>query len=173
MGDSPALALYAQFAELGAIGALLEKKRRAFGGAGSVTYVVFEALAGGRLCESPAGRVLVGRPRSFPGTAAQKAKLEDIVAGRAYSTTGTEERQPNYGWSNWPATAAKCGHGWTLNGRQAVVAFGRKAILLRCRARTAGGRSTTAGSPAFLVDGNAPAFGQLAYSASGRGRRAE
>ncbi len=170
-GHSPAL--YAQFAELGAIGALFPESEGGFGGAGFDISVVFEALGRGLVAEPLLGALLVGQALIAAGTQAQKAKLEDIVAGGLIATLAHEEPGSHYELSNVAATAAKSATGWTLNGAKAVVAFGEKADLLLVSARTAGGQFDTAGISLFLVDGNAAGIAKRGYSRFEGGRAAE
>lgn len=170
-GHSPAL--YAQFAELGAIGALFPESEGGFGGAGFDISVVFEALGRGLVAEPLLGALLVGQALIAAGTQAQKAKLEDIVAGGLVATLAHEEPGSHYELSNVAATAAKSATGWTLNGAKAVVAFGEKADLLLVSARTAGGQFDTAGISLFLVDGNAAGIAKRGYSRFEGGRAAE
>lgn len=170
-GHSPAL--YAQFAELGAIGALFPESEGGFGGAGFDISVVFEALGRGLVAEPLLGALLVGQALIAAGTQAQKAKLEDIVAGGLIATLAHEEPGSHYELSNVAATAAKSATGWTLNGAKAVVAFGEKADLLLVSARTAGGQFDTDGISLFLVDGNAAGIAKRGYSRFEGGRAAE
>ncbi|MDH1701185.1 acyl-CoA dehydrogenase family protein [Comamonas terrigena] len=170
-GHSPAL--YAQFAELGAIGALFPESEGGFGGAGFDISVVFEALGRGLVAEPLLGALLVGQALIAAGTQAQKAKLEDIVAGGLIATLAHEEPGSHYELSNVAATAAKSATGWTLNGAKAVVAFGAKADLLLVSARTAGGQFDSDGISLFLVDGNAAGIGKRGYSRFEGGRAAE
>ncbi|MDI9856836.1 acyl-CoA dehydrogenase family protein [Comamonas sp. 17RB] len=170
-GHSPAL--YAQFAELGAIGALFPESEGGFGGAGFDISVVFEALGRGLVAEPLLGALLVGQALIAAGTQAQKAKLEDIVAGGLIATLAHEEPGSHYELSNVAATAAKSATGWTLNGAKAVVAFGEKADLLLVSARTSGGQFDTAGISLFLVDGNAAGIAKRGYSRFEGGRAAE
>jgi len=170
-GHSPAL--YAQFAELGAIGALFPESEGGFGGAGFDISVVFEALGRGLVAEPLLGALLVGQALIAAGTPAQKARLEDIVAGGLIATLAHEEPGSHYELSNVSATAAKSTTGWTLNGAKAVVAFGEKAELLLVSARTAGGQFDTAGISLFLVDGNAAGIAKRGYSRFEGGRAAE
>lgn len=170
-GHSPAL--YAQFAELGAIGALFPESEGGFGGAGFDISVVFEALGRGLVAEPLLGALLVGQALIAAGTQAQKTKLEDIVAGGLIATLAHEEPGSHYELSNVAATAAKSATGWTLNGAKAVVAFGEKADLLLVSARTAGGQFDTDGISLFLVDGNAAGIAKRGYSRFEGGRAAE
>ena len=170
-GHSPAL--YAQFAELGAIGALFPESVGGFGGAGFDISVVFESLGRGLVAEPLLGALVVGQALIAAGTESQKAKLEDIVAGGVVAALAHDEPGSHYELSKVAATAAKSATGWTLNGAKAVVAFGEKADLLLVSARTAGGQFDQAGISLFLVDGNAAGIAKRGYSRFEGGRAAE
>ena len=66
-GTDPAL--WARFAELGAIGALFPEADGGFGGAGFDVAVVFEALGGGLVVEPFVGALVVGRALGLAGSA--------------------------------------------------------------------------------------------------------
>ena len=170
-GHSPAL--YAQFAELGAIGALFPESAGGFGGSGFDISVVFESLGRGLVAEPLLGALVVGQALIAAGTESQKQKLEDIIAGGVIAALAHEEPGSHYELSNVKATAAKSATGWTLNGAKTVVAFGEKADLLLVSARTAGGQFDEAGISLFLVDGNAAGIAKRGYSRFEGGRAAE
>ncbi len=65
--------LYAQFAELGAIGALFTEEDGGFGGAGFDISVVFESLGRGLVAEPLLGALVVGQALIAAGTESQKA----------------------------------------------------------------------------------------------------
>lgn len=170
-GHSPAL--YAQFAELGAIGALFPEAAGGFGGAGFDISVVFEALGRGLVAEPLLGALVVGQALIAAGTEAQKSKLEDIMAGGVIAALAHDEPGSHYELSHVATTATRTATGWTLNGAKAVVAFGDKADLLLVSARTAGSQLDTAGISLFLVDGSAAGIGKRGYSRIEGGRAAE
>ncbi len=70
-GMSPAL--WGQFAELGAIGALFPEADGGFGGAGFDIAVVFESLGRGLVVEPFLGALMVG-PRSARGRQRQRRR---------------------------------------------------------------------------------------------------
>jgi len=170
-GHSPAL--YAQFAELGAIGALFPEAAGGFGGAGFDISVVFEALGRGLVAEPLLGALVVGQALIAAGTEAQKARLEDIVSGGVIAALAHDEPGSHYELSNVSTTATKTAHGWALNGAKAVVAFGEKADLLLVSARTAGNPFDAAGISLFLVDGSASGIAKRGYNRIEGGRAAE
>lgn len=134
-GHSPAL--YAQFAELGAIGALFSEEAGGFGGSGFDISVVFESLGRGLVAEPLLGALVVGQALIAAGTESQKQRLDDIIAGGVIATLAHDEPGSHYELNKVTATAAKTATGWVLNGAKSVVAFGEKADLLLVSARTA------------------------------------
>lgn len=170
-GHSPAL--YAQFAELGAIGALFPESVGGFGGAGFDISVVFEALGRGLVAEPLLGALVVGQALIAAGTESQKAKLEAIISGELMAALAHDEPGSHYELSNVGATATKTATGWMLQGAKAVVAFGEKANVLLVSARTSGDQFDTAGISLFLVDGSAAGISKRGYSCFDGGRAAE
>ena len=170
-GHSPEL--YAQFAELGAIGALFPEEAGGFGGSGFDISVVFESLGRGLVAEPLLGALVVGQALIAAGTESQKAKLEDIIAGASIAALAHDEPGSHYELNKVTTTAAKTAAGWVLNGAKSVVAFGGKADLLLVSARTAGAEFDQAGISLFLVDGNAAGISKRDYSLFDGGRAAE
>ena len=170
-GHSPAL--YAQFAELGAIGALFPEEVGGFGGSGFDISVVFEVLGRGLVPEPLLGALLVGQALIAAGTESQKQKLGDIVAGGVMSALAHDEPGSHYELNNVGMTASKMEAGWVLNGAKGVVVFGDKADLLLVSARTSGSRLDEVGISLFLVDGKAEGLSKRGYSRVEGGRAAE
>jgi len=170
-GHSPAL--YAQFAELGAIGALFPEAVGGFGGSGFDISVVFEALGRGLVAEPLLGALVVGQALIAAGNDAQKQRLEDIVAGGTLAALAHDEPGSHYELANVAATATRNASGWTLNGAKSVVAFGEKADLLLVSARTSGNPFDASGISLFLVDGQAAGIARRGYGRIDGGRAAE
>ncbi|MFT4190414.1 MAG: acyl-CoA dehydrogenase family protein [Comamonas sp.] len=173
-GHSPGL--YAQFAELGAIGALFPESAGGFGGTGFDISVVFEALGRGIVAEPLLGALLVGQALIAAGTEAQQQKLDDLIAGGMIAALAHDEPGSHYELSHVATTASPSPHaggGWVLNGTKGVVAFGEQANLLLVSARTSGGPFETAGISLFLVDGSAAGIARRGYPRFEGGRAAE
>ena len=170
-GHSPAL--YAQFADLGAIGALFPEEVGGFGGSGFDISLVFESLGRGLVAEPLLGALVVGQALITAGNESQKQKLEAIVAGTVMAALAHDEPGSHYELNNVSATTAKTATGWVLNGAKSVVAFGDKADLLLVSARTTGEQFDEAGISLFLVDGNAAGLAKRGYSRMEGGRAAE
>ncbi len=170
-GRSPAL--YAQFAEIGAIGALFPEEEGGFGGKGFDISVVFECLGRGLVAEPLLGALVVGQALVQAGTAAQKAALEDIAAGGCIAALAHDEPGSHYELENVSATARKAGDGWVIDGAKGVVGFGERADLLLVSARTSGKAGEAGGISLFLVPGDAAGLSHRGYNRFEGGRAAE
>ncbi len=167
-GHSPAL--YAQFAELGTIGALFPEDAGGFGGAGFDISVVFEALGRGLVAEPLLDALVVGQALIAAGSESQKAKLQDIIAGDLICALAHDEPGSHYELNNVSTTATQTASGWMLNGTKGVVALGEKADLLLVSARTGGSQLDASGISLFLVDGSAAGLSKRGYQRFEGGR---
>lgn len=170
-GHSPAL--YAQFAELGTIGALFPEDAGGFGGAGFDISVVFEALGRGLVAEPLLDALVVGQALIAAGSESQKAKLQDIIAGDLICALAHDEPGSHYELNNVSTTATLTASGWVLNGTKGVVALGEKADLLLVSARTGGSKLDASGISLFLVDGSAAGLSKRGYQRFEGGRAAD
>ncbi|MEG2766728.1 MAG: acyl-CoA dehydrogenase family protein [Comamonas sp.] len=170
-GHSPAL--YAQFAELGTIGALFPEDAGGFGGAGFDISVVFEALGRGLVAEPLLDALIVGQALIAAGSESQKAKLQDIIAGDLICALAHDEPGSHYELNNVSTTATQTASGWVLNGTKGVVALGEKADLLLVSARTGGSQLDASGISLFLVDGSAAGLSKRGYQRFEGGRAAD
>ena len=170
-GHSPAL--YAQFAELGAIGALFPEDAGGFGGASFDISVVFEALGRGLVAEPLLDALVVGQALIAAGSESQKAKLQDIIAGDLICALAHDEPGSHYELHNVSTTATQTASGWVLNGTKGVVALGEKADLLLVSARTGGSQLDASGISLFLVDGSAAGLSKRGYQRFEGGRAAD
>lgn len=170
-GHSPAL--YAQFAELGTIGALFPEDAGGFGGAGFDISVVFEALGRGLVAEPLLDALVVGQALIAAGSELQKAKLQDIIAGDLICALAHDEPGSHYELNNVSTTATQTAGGWVLNGTKGVVALGEKADLLLVSARTGGSQLDASGISLFLVDGSAAGLSKRGYQRFEGGRAAD
>lgn len=170
-GHSPQL--YAQFAELGAIGALFPEDVGGFGGKGFDISVIFECLGRGLVAEPLLGALVVGQALVQAGSDAQQQKLEGIIAGTTVAALAHDEPGSHYELNNVSTTAKREGDGWVIDGAKGVVAFGEKADLLLVSARTSGSQFDTQGISLFLVPGDAPGIARRGYNRIEGGRAAE
>lgn len=166
-------ALWTQFAELGAVGALFPEEAGGFGGAGFDISVVFEAQGKGLVVEPFLGALLVGRALVHAGNAAQQALLGGILDGSTLAALAHDEAGSHYELSRVTTTASRHGDGWLLSGHKAVVLQGEHAGCLLVSARTGGGVEDENGISLFLVPGNAPGLRRSAYGRIDGGRAAD
>ena len=170
-GRSPAL--WRQFAELGAIGALFPEADGGFGGAGFDIAVVFECLGRGLVAEPFLGALMVGRALGAAGSDAQKARIAGLVEGSTVAALAHDEPGNHYEMSRVATRAERTGPGWVLSGAKAVVLFGDQAELLLVSARTAGALDDEAGISLFLVPGDAAGLTRRGYGRIDGGHAAE
>jgi len=171
VGMAPAL--WSQFAELGAIGALFSEADGGFGGAGFDIAVVFEALGRGLVVEPFLGALLVGRALAAAGSDAQKALLAELIDGSQIGALAHDEPGNHYELGRVATRAKREGDGWTLSGAKAVVVQGDHADLLLVSARTSGEIDSEDGISLFLVPGNAAGVTRRGMGRMDGGRVAE
>ncbi len=171
VGMAPAL--WSQFAELGAIGALFTEADGGFGGAGFDIAVVFEALGRGLVVEPFLGALMVGRALAAVGTPAQKALIANLVDGSTVAALAHDEPASHYELNRVATRAERSAGGWTLSGAKAVVLQGDHANLLLVSARTAGEVDSENGISLFLVPADAAGVGRRGMGRMDGGRVAE
>lgn len=166
--------LWASFAEMGIVGALLPPDVGGFGGEGVDVAVVFELL-GRRLVVEPflATGVLGAAPLVLAGSEAQRNGLEAVVAGERLLALAHGEPTSRYGLSEVATRAERTADGWRLTGTKAVVLNGDSADALVVSARVAGAPADEAGLGLFLVEGHAPGLVRRGYGGIEGGRAAE
>lgn len=166
-------ALWGQFAELGAIGALFPEEEGGFGGAGFDVAVVFEALGRGLVVEPFLGALMVGRALAAAGTAAQKERIASLIDGSVVAALAHDEPGTHYELARVGTRAQRTAGGWTIKGAKAVVLQGEQAQLLLVSARTAGALDSEDGISLFLVPADAPGVVLRGYGRIDGGRAAE
>lgn len=143
--------MWAQFAELGIIGALFPESVGGFGGEGDDLTVVFEALGRHLVVEPFLPTLLAGSVLSDVG--GQEALLEQVIAGEALIAFAHGEPASRYELSHVETSAVANGDAYTLNGNKSVVLGGGNATHLVVSARTAGNANDENGISLFLVEG--------------------
>ena len=166
-------ALWGQFAELGAIGALFSEAEGGFGGEGFDVAVVFESLGRGLVVEPFLGTLMVGRAIATAGTAAQKERIAGLIDGSTVAALAHDEPGTHYELARVATRAVRSASGWTLSGAKAVVLQGEQAQLLLVSARTAGAVDSEDGISLFLVPADAAGVARLGYGRIDGGRAAE
>ncbi len=165
---------WAEFADLGLIGALLPGEVGGFGGTGEDIAVVFEKLGRGLVVEPfMATGILGASPIALAGTDAQKAMLEDVIAGTTLLALAHGEPDARYELAHVAATAEKSGEGWRINGNKAVVLNGDTADKLIVSARSSGDTADRDGLSLFIIDAAAEGVTRRGYGTVDGGRAAE
>jgi hypothetical protein len=150
--------MWRQLAEMGVIGALLREEDGGYGGAGFDIAVVFEEIGRGLLLEPLLGSaILVGEAIAVAGTPAQKALLEQIIAGQILAALAHEEADSHYAPTHVATRATQEGDGrWRLQGHKAVVVQAESADLFLVSARSSGEIDEDDGISLFLMPANTP-----------------
>lgn len=141
--------MWAQFAELGVIGALFDESAGGFGGAGVDLTVVFEALGRHLVVEPFLSSLLAGSALAKGGAHGQL--IEQIISGEKLVAMAHGEPTSRYELSHVETTASKQGDSWTLSGSKSVVLGGGTADSFVVSARTSGDVYEEAGIGLFLV----------------------
>ena len=155
--------MWVQFAELGVIGALFDEASGGFGGSGTDLTVVFEALGCALVVEPFLPTLLGGSLLASQGSDAQKAVLEEVIAGTKLVAFAHGEPDSRYELEQVSTKAEEAGGKWKLTGNKSVVLGGGAADLLVVSARTSGDTSDADGISLFLVDGGASGVSKRSY----------
>ncbi len=163
-----------ELAELGVIGALFSEDDGGFGGAGFDLAVVFEAIGRGLICEPfLESAVLAGGALAVAGSAAQKARLEDVISGQSVGALAHFEADDGCDVRFVSARAVAKGDGWVLSGLKAVVRHAGAADFLIVSSRTDGQAGDEDGISLFLVASDAAGLEIVDYQTIDGGRAAE
>ncbi|AIP62285.1 acyl-CoA dehydrogenase family protein [Burkholderia thailandensis] len=165
--------MWRRFAELGAIGALFPEDCGGLGGAGFDIALVFECLGRGLVVEPFAGALMTGRALAQAGGDAHRARLADLIEGRAIGAFAHAEPGTHYEPYTVRTRAAREGGRWVLDGAKAVVDCGEHATFFVVSARTAGADDDAAGLSLFVVPKTAPGVTARGYRKIDGGRAAD
>jgi alkylation response protein AidB-like acyl-CoA dehydrogenase len=166
--------IWAELAELGVIGALFTEEQGGFGGKGFDIAVVFEELGRAGVVEPFLDTtVLAGGLIADLGDDAQKAKIEEIIAGSLQLALAHGEPASRYDLTRVSTTASEKGDEIILNGRKAVVVNAQAADMLVVSARESGERDDADGISLFLVPKDAKGLTVQGYALLAGGRAAE
>jgi len=142
--------IWAQFAELGMIGALFKEDAGGFGGHGADLMVVFEALGRHLVVEPFLPTLLAGT--ALASTSGQEGLIEQVISGEAMIALAHGEPMGRYELSHVTTTAEKDGDTFKISGDKAVVLGGASATHLVVSARTSGEADSEDGISLFLVE---------------------
>jgi alkylation response protein AidB-like acyl-CoA dehydrogenase len=156
---------WAQFAELGVIGALFTEAQGGFGGTGFDIAVVFESLGRGLVVEPflPSA-VLAGSALAHAGNSAQQALLAGIIDGSLIATLATEETDSHYALQHVATRASRDGDHYVIDGVKSVVGFGDQAQQIIVSARTSGNVADEAGVSLFVVPADTAGISVRGYT---------
>ncbi len=147
--------IWAEFAELGLIGALFDETVGGFGGSGFDIAVVFEEFGKGMVVEPMLANLLAGRLLQHAGNDQQKALIENIISAQSLYAFAHSEAESHYKLSHVATRAEKTAQGWRLDGQKSAVLNGDSAGWLIVSARISGEVADTDGIGLFLVEGDA------------------
>ena len=142
-------AMWAQMAELGAVGALIPAEAGGFGGMGEDIAVVFEALGRGIVVEPFLSTGILGAT-ALVG-AGKDDLLEEVVAGGKMLALAHTEADSRYEMSRVSCKA----DGSKITGQKSVVLNGATADMLIVSARSSGDTDDESGIDLYLVDAKA------------------
>jgi pimeloyl-CoA dehydrogenase small subunit len=145
--------MWAQFAEMGLLGASFSEADGGFGGGPVEAMIVSEEFGKGLVIEPYLQTVVIaGGFLKHAGTAAQKEDhLASIVSGeRIFGFAGLEPKS-RFDLNDVTTTAKKDGAGYVLNGQKAVAMGVPMASHIVVTARTSGGQRDTKGISVFIV----------------------
>ena len=162
-------AVWVQFAELGAIGALFSPDHGGFGGGGFDIMVVFEALGRGLVAAPVLSTPMSGRVLAAAG---RSGELEAVIAGERTVAFAHDEPEAGYDRTLVSTRAERQGDGWVLNGAKSVIRDAEGADLL-ITARISGAVDDPDGISLFLVPSGTPGVSLDAYPCVDGGRAAE
>ena len=164
---------WGQIAEMGVIGALFPEEQGGFGGEGFDLMVVFEEMGRAGAPEPLLEVALAGGLIAELGSDAQRAHLEDVIAGGTQLAFAHSEPGARYDLERVAATARRDGAGWVLSGRKSVVVNGGAADLIVVSARTSGETGDRDGISLFLLPKGTDGVDLRDYPVAGGGRAAE
>ena len=141
-------AMWAEFCELGLVGALIPAEHGGFGGTGEDIALVFEALGRGIVVEPFLPTLLASVPLAAAG---MDDVLEAAMEGRTQLAFAHVEAGAYYTASHVETQAKQVGDDWELTGAKSVVINGATADLLVVTARVSGAAADEDGLGLFLV----------------------
>ncbi|HSF95946.1 MAG TPA: acyl-CoA dehydrogenase [Thermohalobaculum sp.] len=148
--DGFSRAMWAEFGDLGLIGALMPPEVGGYGGTGEDIALVFEELGRGLVVEPfLASGVLAASPLIDSGDA---GTLAGVIAGTGALAFAHGEPEGRYGLSHVASRAEQGTDGWRLTGRKAMVLNGSAADCLIVSARLSGEVTDQGGLGLFRVD---------------------
>lgn len=156
---------WAQYAELGLAGLVVEEDFGGFGCGPFETMIVMEEL-GRSLAQEPfVATVLLGGGliRRAGGEEQKQRLLPRLCEGELLLAFAHIEEQARHDLHDIAMTAAKSGDGYRLDGKKTLVLHGGDADIIIVAARVSGDRRDRDGIGLFLVPGDAPGVTRQSY----------
>ncbi len=144
--------IWAEFAELGLIGAMFGEDVGGFGGSGFDLAVVFEEFGKGLVVEPMLANLVAGHLIELAGGPEQKMLLEKVIAGETLLAFAHSEPESHYDMAHVATKAVKTDKGFKLTGHKSAVLNGDSADLLIVSARVSGDVADEEGIALFLVN---------------------
>jgi len=146
--------VWAQFAEMGLLGAAFSEADGGFGGSAVDTMLIMTELGRGIVIEPYFSTVVLGGGLvGLAGNEAQKAAvLPKVVEGKLLLAAALGEPNSRHELNCVETSAKRDGAGYVLDGHKAVVLHGESANQFVVSARTAGSAREAKGISLFLVD---------------------
>ena len=145
--------MWAQFAELGLLGAAFSEAEGGFGNGPIEAMIVMEEFGKGLVIEPYLQTVVIGGNfLRHGGTDAQKEELiPSLIGGETIFAFAHSEPKSRFDLNDVSTTAKKDRAGYVLNGHKAVVLGAPFATHLIVTARTSGGQRDAGGVSVFIV----------------------
>jgi len=145
--------MWAQFAELGLLGASFTEAEGGFGSGPIEAMIISEDFGKGLVIEPYLQTVVIGGNFfRHGGTDAQKEEhIAGIIGGETRFAFAYSEPKSRYDLNDVSTTAKKDGAAYVLNGHKAVVLGAPFATHLIVTARTSGGQRDKGGVSVFIV----------------------
>jgi alkylation response protein AidB-like acyl-CoA dehydrogenase len=146
--------VWAQFADMGLLGAAFAEAYSGFGGSAVDTMLIMTELGRGIVVEPYLSTVVLGGGLvDLAGSEVQKqAVLPKVAEGKLLLAAALGEPNSRFELNCVATTARRDGTGYVLDGHKAVVLHGENANRLIVSARTAGAMRDAKGISLFLVD---------------------
>ena len=145
--------MWAQFAELGLLGASFTEAEGGFGSGPIEAMIISEEFGKGLVIEPYLQTVVIGGNfLRHGGTDAHKEEhIAGIIGGETRFAFAYSEPKSRFDLNDVSTTAKKDGAGYVLNGHKAVVLGAPFATHLLVTARTSGGQRDAKGISVFIV----------------------
>ena len=150
--------VWSKLGQMGLLGLQISEAHGGMGISPIETMVTMNAVGRGLMLEPYLSSAVLGTGliRELGSASQQKAHLPPLAAGERIAVPAHFEEGARYQLERVATSAVRTSHGYTLQGRKAIVPHAAAADLLIVSARTSGAESDPAGISLFLVERGAP-----------------